>query len=166
MNGHPCPTSLCSSSMMNIREYCFSFRHLIQADLVFVDRLGIRLSVLWFCILFMFKELRVLCLQIYSAKNTLYPSQRWNCNFYKQLIDDSHGWLELTSRRDEHSSGIDNCKNFNFSFSWVGAPWGSKGRPEAASLWVSSPPRRQTDKQTPNTCGLTQKIISTATPNR
>jgi len=41
---HPvpsCPTSLCSSSMMNIREYCFSFRHLIQADLARVDREGL-----------------------------------------------------------------------------------------------------------------------------
>lgn len=38
LNGHPCPTSLCSSSMMNVREYYLPFRHLIQADLVFVDR--------------------------------------------------------------------------------------------------------------------------------
>ena len=40
LNGHPCPTSLCSSSMMNIREYYLSLRHLIQADLALVDRGG------------------------------------------------------------------------------------------------------------------------------
>ncbi|MDO6650935.1 hypothetical protein Q4530_00945 [Colwellia sp. 1_MG-2023] len=36
LNGHPCPTSLCSSSMMNIHEYYLSLRHLIKADLVFL----------------------------------------------------------------------------------------------------------------------------------
>ncbi|MDO6650936.1 hypothetical protein Q4530_00950 [Colwellia sp. 1_MG-2023] len=39
LNGHPCPTSLCSSSMMNIREYYLSLRHLIQAGLARVGRL-------------------------------------------------------------------------------------------------------------------------------
>ncbi|WP_143760085.1 MULTISPECIES: hypothetical protein [Colwellia] len=40
---HPVPSCaalLFPSSLMVIREYCLSFRHLIQADLVRVDRLG------------------------------------------------------------------------------------------------------------------------------
>jgi hypothetical protein len=38
MMAHPCAALLLPSSLMAIREYCLSFRHLIQADLVLVDR--------------------------------------------------------------------------------------------------------------------------------